>query len=231
MTIMVDPGWPFERAWSPYPHDWHAAASVLVPDSRISVGRTVRDAPTLNVAQRNQNYHFDPGHTPDASMGTQALAGIPSLPPVQFSSPNAHRLSKRVQGNAVVKRVSLTTTLPGEYGTYVIRANQSASRASHVNQSQCALFHERETDVWLKEAIQTKLAKSCNFSRGCLTSAITARVPVLSWLPAYNFREHFIGDLIAGVTIAIMHIPQGMGFALLSNIPPVNGIYMGFFPC
>lgn len=103
--------------------------------------------PTLNVAQRNQNYHFDPGHTPG-----------------------------------------------------------------------------------LKEAIQTKLAKSCNFSRGCLTSAITARVPVLSWLPAYNFREHFIGDLIAGVTIAIMHIPQGMGFALLSNIPPVNGIYMGFFP-
>lgn len=61
----------------------------------------------------------------------------------------------------------------------------------------------------LRETIQTKVAKSCNFSCGCVTSAITARLPILSWLPAYNFREHLLGDIIAGVTIAIMHIPQG----------------------
>ncbi|XP_042860860.1 prestin-like isoform X4 [Penaeus japonicus] len=82
----------------------------------------------------------------------------------------------------------------------------------------------------LREAIQTKVRKTCSFSCGCLTSAVSARLPILSWLPAYNFREYLLGDLIAGVTIAIMHIPQGMGFALLSNLPPVNGIYMGFFP-
>lgn len=27
-----------------------------------------------------------------------------------------------------------------------------------------------------------------------------------------------------------MHIPQGMGYALLGNLPPVVGIYMAFFP-
>lgn len=27
-----------------------------------------------------------------------------------------------------------------------------------------------------------------------------------------------------------MHIPQGMGYALLANLPPVTGIYMAFFP-
>jgi len=27
-----------------------------------------------------------------------------------------------------------------------------------------------------------------------------------------------------------MQIPQGMGYALLANLPPVIGIYMAFFP-
>ncbi|XP_036146062.1 solute carrier family 26 member 6 isoform X2 [Monomorium pharaonis] len=32
------------------------------------------------------------------------------------------------------------------------------------------------------------------------------------------------------LTVAIMHIPQGMAYALLGNLPPVVGIYMAFFP-
>ncbi|XP_069999159.1 prestin isoform X3 [Penaeus vannamei] len=103
--------------------------------------------PTLNVTQRCQNYHFDPGHSPG-----------------------------------------------------------------------------------LREAIQTKAAETCSLSCGCLTSAVTARLPILSWLPAYKLRESLLGDVIAGVTVAIMHIPQGMAYALLANLPPINGIYMAFFP-
>lgn len=37
-------------------------------------------------------------------------------------------------------------------------------------------------------------------------------------------------DIISGLTVAIMHIPQGMAYALLGNVPPVVGIYMAFFP-
>lgn len=39
-----------------------------------------------------------------------------------------------------------------------------------------------------------------------------------------------MSDVISGCTVAIMHIPQGMGYALLANLPPVTGIYMAFFP-
>ncbi|XP_063611121.1 prestin-like [Penaeus indicus] len=83
---------------------------------------------------------------------------------------------------------------------------------------------------WLRETIQTKATEACSLSCGCLTSAITARLPILSWLPAYKLRESLLGDIIAGVTVAIMHIPQGMAYALLANLPPINGIYMAFFP-
>jgi len=37
-------------------------------------------------------------------------------------------------------------------------------------------------------------------------------------------------DFVAGLTVAIMHIPQGMAYALLGNLPPVVGLYMAFFP-
>lgn len=35
-------------------------------------------------------------------------------------------------------------------------------------------------------------------------------IPVLKWLPNYSIRENLAGDVTAGVTVAVMHIPQGM---------------------
>lgn len=46
----------------------------------------------------------------------------------------------------------------------------------------------------------------------------------------YKWKESIGPDMISGVTVAIMHIPQGMAYALLGNLPPVVGIYMAFFP-
>ncbi|EFA05376.1 prestin isoform X2 [Tribolium castaneum] len=55
-------------------------------------------------------------------------------------------------------------------------------------------------------------------------------VPVLKWLPKYSCKKNIFGDIISGITVAIMHIPQGMAYGLLGNVPPVVGIYMAFFP-
>ena len=35
------------------------------------------------------------------------------------------------------------------------------------------------------------------------------------------------GDLIAGVTTAVMLVPQGMAYAMLAGLPPVVGLYSG----
>lgn len=34
-------------------------------------------------------------------------------------------------------------------------------------------------------------------------------IPVLKWLPNYSFKENIAGDISAGITVAVMHIPQG----------------------
>jgi solute carrier family 26 protein len=61
-------------------------------------------------------------------------------------------------------------------------------------------------------------------------SCVLNSIPVLKWLPRYSCRKNFLGDLISGITVAIMHIPQGMAYGLLGSVPPVVGIYMAFFP-
>lgn len=66
-------------------------------------------------------------------------------------------------------------------------------------------------------------------SKNSAKSCFLGTFPIFSWLHSYK-SDDFVGDLISGCTVAVMHIPQGMGYALLGGLPPVVGIYMAFFP-
>ena len=45
------------------------------------------------------------------------------------------------------------------------------------------------------------------------------RIPILSWLPSYN-REQAVSDLIAGLTVGLTIIPQGIAYAIVAQLPP-----------
>ncbi|CAH0553727.1 unnamed protein product [Brassicogethes aeneus] len=63
-----------------------------------------------------------------------------------------------------------------------------------------------------------------------LKKGIVKLIPSIGWLAHYRWKTDFLSDLTSGFTVAVMHIPQGMAYALLGNVPPVVGIYMAFFP-
>ncbi|RAK95585.1 SLC26/SulP family anion transporter [Aspergillus ibericus CBS 121593] len=51
--------------------------------------------------------------------------------------------------------------------------------------------------------------------------------PFLHWIWSYNL-QWFIGDLIAGVTVGAVVIPQGMAYAILAKLPAEYGLYSSF---
>ncbi|KAF8476927.1 putative sulfate permease 2 [Kalaharituber pfeilii] len=51
--------------------------------------------------------------------------------------------------------------------------------------------------------------------------------PFLSWMGKYNM-QWFLGDLIAGVTVGTVVVPQGMAYAGLALLPPEYGLYSSF---
>ncbi len=59
--------------------------------------------------------------------------------------------------------------------------------------------------------------------------ALRRYFPVLTWLPQYQ-RSDLVGDLMAGVIVAIMLVPQGMAYAQLAGLPPQVGLYASIVP-
>lgn len=51
-------------------------------------------------------------------------------------------------------------------------------------------------------------------------------LPFLSWIKTYD-REKLIADLSAGLTVAVILVPQAMAYAMLAGLPPVYGLYAG----
>lgn len=72
-------------------------------------------------------------------------------------------------------------------------------------------------------------------------------------MPKYSIKNYLVGDITAGITVAVMHIPQGisilnfgtyiqkcllvsllkftgMAYGLLAGVTPSTGLYMAFFP-
>ena len=57
----------------------------------------------------------------------------------------------------------------------------------------------------------------------------SALFPFLEWLPGYDTR-HLKGDLFAGLTVALVLIPQSMAYAQLAGLPSYYGLYAAFLP-
>lgn len=60
-----------------------------------------------------------------------------------------------------------------------------------------------------KSRLRETLSKPCRCSRDSCLHLLKERVPIFSWLPKYRLRKWILGDTVAGLTVGILHIPQG----------------------
>ena len=60
---------------------------------------------------------------------------------------------------------------------------------------------------------------------------MTLQLPFVRWLPQWRQKDILKADLLAGLTGAIVVLPQGVAFATLAGMPPAYGLYAAMVPC
>ncbi|CAF1109888.1 unnamed protein product [Adineta ricciae] len=102
---------------------------------------------------------------------------------------------------------------------------------THSFQSFVDHYGADETHLTRTDYIKHYFQKHCgSFSFLYCLNAILERIPLIRCLKDYKIRQNLYGDIMAGIIVAIMHIPQGMAYGVLTTLPPVHGLYVSFYP-
>ncbi len=62
-----------------------------------------------------------------------------------------------------------------------------------------------------------------------LTQALIRRTPAIGWFRSYH-RADLPSDLVAGLIVAIVLVPQSIAYAMLAGLPAQVGLYAGVLP-
>lgn len=91
------------------------------------------------------------------------------------------------------------------------------------------IFNQSDLNDELQyQNVSSSKSKPCKLTLAGIKLFLLRTFPIVTWLSNYK-REYLMSDVISGATVCTMHIP-GMGHAMLASLPPVVGVYMGFFP-
>ncbi|KAM0953282.1 putative SLC26A/SulP transporter, STAS domain, sulfate anion transporter, STAS domain superfamily [Dioscorea sansibarensis] len=55
-------------------------------------------------------------------------------------------------------------------------------------------------------------------------------LPCARWIRSYRVKDYLQVDLMAGITVGVMLVPQSMSYAKLAGLHPIYGLYSGLVP-
>uniref|UniRef100_H3AX38 Sulfate transporter n=1 Tax=Latimeria chalumnae TaxID=7897 RepID=H3AX38_LATCH len=97
------------------------------------------------------------------------------------------------------------------------------------NTTRIILEEKEKKSVDVKALIIRKLKKQCKCTPTRVKKAFLDFFPVLQWLPRYKFKDWILGDLLSGLIVGVLLVPQSIAYSLLAGQEPVYGLYTSFF--
>lgn len=88
---------------------------------------------------------------------------------------------------------------------------------------------EKQTAKNWKSVLSHRLKKHCSCTPEKAKSKILGFAPIVTWLPRYQLREWLLGDVMSGVIVGILLVPQSIAYSLLASQDPIYGLYTSFF--
>lgn len=81
----------------------------------------------------------------------------------------------------------------------------------------------------LREMLKARLQRSCVCSVQGVWGLLLDLFPVTRWLCQYSLREDLVGDVMSGLVIGIILVPQAIAYSLLAGLQPIYSLYTSFF--
>ncbi|XP_041360204.1 sulfate transporter-like [Gigantopelta aegis] len=88
-------------------------------------------------------------------------------------------------------------------------------------------YRDKPEKKTVRDRLNTCTRKCCSLES--LKKSLLKLFPFIQTLKSYKITEDLPNDLISGLTVGIMMIPQGMAFGALSTLPPIVGLYISLF--
>ena len=106
-------------------------------------------------------------------------------------------------------------------------------RTLHISRTVCHMDEFENHYEQIPEddlSLWQKLRRKCVCSCKCVGLALLGMLPFLNVLRHYSWKRAFLGDVVSGLCLSVMHIPQSLGLATICGMPPVYGLYATFWP-
>lgn len=110
----------------------------------------------------------------------------------------------------------------GEFSVSIRRSGRTTEQV----ESSVAKSSRAMSSSWLYLLLQFF---GCETKSACIQT-VKSRFPFVGVMRGYKWKSWLAGDVVSGLCVGMVHVPQGLGFALLAGLPPVYGLYSSIYP-